>query len=186
MPALNLTLSDELSELEATVLDHLARTLRPGFCPSREEISQAVGLGRRGYHITKLLDSLVEKSYIRLEPGRFRAITVLRRPDGRRFSLDTFWAPLVGQIVASKPLPSVGQLDNPFAGEAVELTRSLVRGRDDVFALRLAVTACAADRVGEMRLAEGPAFIPQPAGGVKSSETSWTIAGARRGVNGRA
>jgi repressor LexA len=137
MPALHFSYSDDLTELEAAALDYLIRTLQPGFCPSREEISQAVGLGRRGYHITKLLDSLVEKSYIRMEPGRFRAITVLRRPDGRRFSLDTFWAPLVGQIVASKPLPSVGQLDNPFAGEAVELTRSLVRGRDDVFALRV-------------------------------------------------
>jgi hypothetical protein len=30
-------------------------------------------------------------------------------------------------------------------------------------ALRLAVTDCAADGVGEMRLAEGPAFIPQTA-----------------------
>ena len=34
MPALNLTISDELSELEARVLDHVARTLRfPGICP---------------------------------------------------------------------------------------------------------------------------------------------------------
>ena len=46
MPALNLTVSDELSELEARVLDHLARTLRPGFCPSREELSRAAGSGR--------------------------------------------------------------------------------------------------------------------------------------------
>ena len=105
MPALHFSYSDDLTELEAAALDYLIRTLRPGFCPSREEISQAVGLGRRGYQITKLLDSLVEKGFLRLEPGRFRAITVLRRPDGRRFSLDTLWAPLVGQIVASKPLP---------------------------------------------------------------------------------
>lgn len=137
MPALHFGYADDLAELEAAALDYLVRTLRPGFCPSREEISQAVGFGRRGYHITKLLDSLVEKGYIRLEPGRFRAIAVLRRPDGRRFSFETIWAPLVGQIVASKPLPSVGQADNPFAGEAIELTRGLVRGLDDVFALRV-------------------------------------------------
>jgi repressor LexA len=119
------------------VLNYLIHTLRPGFCPSREELSQAVGLGRRGYHIAKLLDSLADKRYIRLEPGRSRAITMLRRPDGRRFSFDTVWAPLAGQIVASAPLPSVGLADNPFAGEAIELTRSLVRGLDDVFALRV-------------------------------------------------
>jgi repressor LexA len=138
MPALNFGYSDDLTELEAAALDYLVRASRPGFCPSREEISQAVGLGRRGYHIVKLLDSLVEKGYIRLEPGRFRAISVLRRADGRRFSFDTVWAPLVGQIVASRPVPSVGQADNPFAGEAIELTRGLVRGQDDVFALRVA------------------------------------------------
>jgi repressor LexA len=137
MPALDFCCSDELTELEAAALEFLIRTLRPGFCPSREEISQAVGLGRRGYHVHKLLDSLVEKNYILLAPGRSRAISVLRRPDGRRFSLGTFWAPLLGQIVAGKPLPSAGQLDNPFAGEAIELTRSLVREQDDVFALRV-------------------------------------------------
>jgi repressor LexA len=137
MPALHFGYSDDLTALEAAALDYLVRTLRPGFCPSREEISQAVGLGRRGYHITKLLDSLVEKRYVRVEPGRFRAISVLRRPDGRQFSFDTVWAPLLGQIVASQPLPAMGQLDNPFAGEAIELTRSLVRGQEDVFALRV-------------------------------------------------
>ena len=89
MPALNFGYADELTEREAAVLDYLIHTLRPGFCPSREESSQAVGLGRRGYHIAKLLDSLADKRYMRLEPGRSRAITVLRRPDGRRFSFDT-------------------------------------------------------------------------------------------------
>jgi len=137
MPALSFGYMDELTEREAAALDYLVRATRPGFCPSREEISQAIGLGRRGYHITRLLDGLAEKGYIRLEPGRFRAIRVLRRPDGRRFSFDTTWVPLVGQIVASKPLPSVGQADNPFAGEAIELTRGLVRGLEDVFALRV-------------------------------------------------
>lgn len=137
MPALHFGYADDLTELEAAALAYLVRAARPGFCPSREEISQAVGLGGRGYRITRLLDGLAEKGYIRLEPGRFRAISVLRRPDGRRFSFDTIWAPLVGQIVASKPLPSAGQADNPFAGEAIELTRSLVRGLDEVFALRV-------------------------------------------------
>lgn len=137
MPALHFGYADDLTELEAAALAYLVRTARPGFCPSREEISQAVGFGGRGYRITRLLDGLAEKGYVRLEPGRFRAISVLRRPDGRRFSFDTIWAPLVGQIVASKPLPSVGQADNPFAGEAIELTRGLVRGLDEVFALRV-------------------------------------------------
>ena len=69
MPALNLTVSDELSELEARVLDHLARTLRPGFCPSREELSRAAGLGGRGYRISRILESLEQKGFLRLAPG---------------------------------------------------------------------------------------------------------------------
>lgn len=137
MPALQFNISDDLTELEAMALDYLVRVARPGFCPSREEISRAIGLGGRGCRIVRLLNGLAEKGYIRLEPGCFRAISVLRRPDGRRFSFDTIWVPLVGQIVASKPLPSVGQADNPFAGEAIELTRSLVRGQEDVFVLRV-------------------------------------------------
>ena len=71
MPALNLTVSDELSELEARVLDHLARTLRPGFCPSREELSRAAGLGGRGYRISRILESLEQKGFLRLAPGLF-------------------------------------------------------------------------------------------------------------------
>jgi repressor LexA len=136
MPALTVV-ADGLSEHEVRVLDHLARTLRPGFCPSREELSQAAGLGARGYHITNALKDLEDKGYVRLAPGRSRAIALLRRADGRRFSHETIWAPVVGQIGARAPLPAVGQLDNPFADEAIELTRSLVREQEDVFALRV-------------------------------------------------
>jgi repressor LexA len=137
MQSMTFAISDDLTELEATVLDYLIRSMRPGLCPSREELSQATGLGRRGYHINKILASLEEKGYLRLTPGRSRAITPLRRPDGRRFSFDTLWAPLVGQIVASEPLPAAGQMENPFAGDALELTRSLVSVHSDVFALRV-------------------------------------------------
>lgn len=137
MLALTDVISDGLSTLEVAVLDFLARTLRPGFCPSREELSRAVGLGGRGYRINKLLDGLEERGYVLLDIGRSRAITLLRTSDGKRFSFNTVWVPLVGQIVAGQPVPAVGQAENPFAGEAIELTRSLVRGQENPFALRV-------------------------------------------------
>lgn len=137
MLALTDVISDGLSTLEVAVLDFLARTLRPGFCPSREELSRAVGLGGRGYRINKLLDGLEERGYVLLDTGRSRAITLLRTSDGKRFSFNTVWVPLVGQIVAGQPVPAVGQAENPFAGEAIELTRSLVRGQENPFALRV-------------------------------------------------
>ena len=137
MPAPIFAIQDDLTQLEATVLDHLARTLRPGFCPSREELSRAAGLGGRGYRINSILESLESKGYLELAAGRSRAIKLLRTADGRRFSLSTIWVPLVGQIVASRPLPSAGQQANPFAGEAIELTRTLLQGHEEVFALRV-------------------------------------------------
>ena len=133
----NIAISDELTELEARVLDRLARTLRPGFCPSREELSRAAGLGGRGYRITKVLDSLEQGGFIRLARPLCRAITVLRWPDGRPFRFETVWVPVVGLIGASHPRQTATQLDNAFADEAIELTRSLLRGRDATFALRV-------------------------------------------------
>jgi repressor LexA len=137
MPALNLTPSDELNELEVRVLDYLVRTLRPGFCPSREELSRAAGLGGRGYRISKILESLEQRGFLRLAPGCSRAITLLRRADGRPFRFETVWVPMVGLIGASRPRQTATQTDNPFADEAIELTRSLLGGQDASFALRV-------------------------------------------------
>jgi len=137
MPALHFTISDELTELEARVLDHLARVLRPGFCPSREELSRAAGLGARGYRISKILESLEQKGFLHMTPGCSRAITLLRRPDGRPFRFETVWVPMIGLIGASQPRQTATQADNVFADEAIELTRSLLRGQDATFALRV-------------------------------------------------
>lgn len=136
MPAHHATLADDLTEREAAVLDYLTRTLRPGFCPSREEISRATGLGGRGYRVNKILDDLEQKGYVELVPGRSRAITPLRRPDGRPFRFETLRVPL-GLIGASRPRQTATQPDNAFTDEAVELTRGLVPGQEGVFALRV-------------------------------------------------
>ncbi len=137
MPALINAIASDLTELEVRVLDYLARTVRPGFCPSREEISRAAGLGGRGYRINNILNGLDDREYVRLEPGRSRAINLLKTADGRPFRFGTLWVPVVAQIGASPLKESALQLDNPFPAEAIELTRSLVRGHENVFALRV-------------------------------------------------
>jgi repressor LexA len=98
-------------------------------------MSRAAGLGRRGYHITQVLKELEEKRFLRRIPGLSRSITLRRRADGRPFSFDTIWAPVVGIIGASTPRETAVEQDNPFAGEAVELTRGLLRGHEQVVTL---------------------------------------------------
>jgi repressor LexA len=137
MPALTNAIASDLSEVEARVLDHLTRTVRPGFCPSREELSRAADLGGRGYHINNVLRGLDERQYVRLEPGRSRSITVLRSADGRPFRVETLWVPVVGLIGASHPRQTATQTDEAFVDEAIELARSQVRGHENVFALRV-------------------------------------------------
>ena len=137
MPALIFSITEELTQVEAAVLDHLAQNVRRGYCPSREELSRAAGLGPRGYHISKVLDSLAAKGYIEIERNRARAIRLRRTADGRPFSLEARWVPLVGQIVAGAPADVAVQADNPYAGEAIELTESLLGGYENVFALRV-------------------------------------------------
>ncbi|MCX6030564.1 MAG: hypothetical protein NT169_14855 [Chloroflexi bacterium] len=137
MPALTNAIANDLSEVEVRVLDHLARTMRPGFCPSREELSRAAGLGGRGYHINNVLRGLDERQYVRLEPGRSRSITLLRSADGRPFRVETLWVPMVGLIGASPLRQTAVQTDDSFVDEAIELARSQVRGHENVFALRV-------------------------------------------------
>lgn len=137
MPALIFSIMDELTQAEAAVLEHLAQRIRQGYCPSREELSRAAGLGPRGYHINKVLDSLVAKGYVEVERNRARAIRLLRTPDGRPFRLETRWVPLVGHIVAGLPAEVAVQTDNPYAGEAIELTEGLLGGFDNLYALRV-------------------------------------------------
>jgi repressor LexA len=137
MPALTFWIMEDLTDLEAKVLEHLSDALRNGVCPSREELSQAVGLGGRGYHISKVLDSLEAKGYIEWVRGRSRAITLRRTADGRPFSPDTCWVPLVGRIAAGQPARVAAQPEVAYTGEAIELARSLLGGYDNVYALRV-------------------------------------------------
>ena len=137
MPAREDVLTLELTELEARVLSHLVLTQRPGYCPSREELSRAAGLGARGYRINRVLESLAAKQFIRLDPRRSRAIAVLRWPGGRPVGASSGWVAVVGLIGASRPRETATQVDNACAEEAIELTRGLVRGHEGVFALRV-------------------------------------------------
>jgi repressor LexA len=141
MPALNTIKRqpEELNTVEIKVLDYLARTLRPGFCPSREELSQAAGLGKRGSSIVATLRKLEAKGYLDLDRGRTRSITLHRTADGRRFSADTVWVPLAGHGGGETPQKAVSipGVDVSAVAEAIELARSMLGGRENVYAFRV-------------------------------------------------
>jgi repressor LexA len=126
----------DLNAVEVRVLDYLARTLRPGFCPSREELSQAAGLGNRGSSITSTLQRLEAKGYLELGRGRSRSITLHRTADGQRFSGETVWVP-VAEPVAVEPPRRAEPISSSAVGEAIELARSMLDGREDVYAIRV-------------------------------------------------
>ncbi len=152
MPALNSQAmlkksANDLNPVEVRVLDYLARTLRPGFCPSREELSQAAGLGNRGSSITSTLQRLEAKGYLELGRGRSRSITLHRTADGQHFSSETVWVP-IADAPAGEPTrpasgtsgPSAGQpepISASAVGEAIELARSMLGGRENVYAIRV-------------------------------------------------
>ncbi len=158
-------ISEQLTEIEARVLCYLEQTLRPGFCPSREELSRAAGLGSRGYHINQVLKSLDEKEFIELTPGRSRSIALLRRADGRPFSFNTIWAPVAGIIGASWPRDTATEDDNVFADEAVELTRSLVGGHEDVVTLRVS-----GDSMIEAAINDGDLVVISPSDEIRNGD----------------
>lgn len=157
--------SEQLTEYELRVLSYLEHTVRPGFCPSREELSHAVGLGSRGYRISHILESLADKQFISLAPNRSRSIALLRRADGRLFSFSTIWAPVVGLIGASRPRETAGQEDNVFADEAVELTRDLAGGCDDVVALRVS-----GDSMIDADINDGDLVVISPSGEIRDGD----------------
>jgi repressor LexA len=76
----------------------------------------------------KTMRSLEAKGYLELSRGRSRSITLHRRANGRRFSGDTVWAPVVGQNAPP---------ESSAIAEAIELARSMLGKREDVYALKI-------------------------------------------------
>jgi len=126
-----------LTETEVKVVDFLERELRRLRVPSYDEMCHAAGFSSKGYSIAHVLDSLEDKGYVSRERGKRRTVRLLYTADGQPFNPETVRVPLVGCIAAGEPLPVPSAGYNPFAGEMVELTREMLRGHDDVYALRV-------------------------------------------------
>jgi repressor LexA len=108
---------------------------RHSYSPSVREIAEACNINSSTvaqYH----LNILERKGYIRRGHKVFRSITL---PDmqNREFSI-----PMMGTIAAGSPIPVPGNDGwTTLSEDNIEIPKDLIRGRDDVYALRVKGTS---------------------------------------------
>ncbi len=121
---------DSLTPKQKALLDLLSHEIQQkGLPPSFSEIAKSLHLKSKNA-VAKLLRVLETKGFIR-RSGKARGIEVLS-PDGEPMGLGTISLPLLGRITAGLPMLAEEQIE-----DWLTLPTSLVRGRKDVFLLKV-------------------------------------------------
>jgi len=121
---------DNLTPKQKQLLDLLTHEIQDkGLPPSFSEIAQNLKLKSKN-GVAKLLRILEDKGYIR-RSSKARGIEVLN-PEGDPIGFGTVSLPLLGRITAGLPMLAEEQVE-----DWLNLPASLVRGRKDVFLLRV-------------------------------------------------
>jgi repressor LexA len=121
---------NELTSKQKQLLDLLTDEIRTkGLPPSLSEIARSLKLKSKN-GVAKLLRILEDKGYIR-RSHKARGIEVLN-PDGEPMGLGLISVPLIGRITAGLPMLAEEQIE-----DWLNLPASLIRGRKDVFLLKV-------------------------------------------------
>ncbi len=121
---------NELTPKQKQLLDLLSDQIRTqGLPPSISEIAKGLKLKSKNA-VSKLLKSLEEKGFIR-RSSKARGIEVLN-PEGEVMGLGMISLPIIGRVTAGLPMLAEEQIE-----DWLNLPASLVRGRKDVFLLRV-------------------------------------------------
>lgn len=121
---------NELTPKQKQLLDLLTDEIRTkGLPPSISEIAKGLRLKSKNA-VAKLLRVLEDKGYIR-RSSKARDIEVLN-PEGEPISRGLLSVPLLGRITAGLPMLAEEQIE-----DWLNLPASLVRGRKDVFLLKV-------------------------------------------------
>src|SRR3989344_2171388 len=121
---------NELAPRQKQLLDHLTHEITTkGLPPSISEIAKAIKVKSKNA-VVKLLRSLETKGYIR-RSNKARGIEVLN-PEGEPIGRGLFSVPLLGHITAGLPMLAEEQIE-----DWLNLPASLIKGRKDVFLLRV-------------------------------------------------
>ena len=127
-----------LSSKQQNILVYLREFVtEKGYPPSIREIGKACGISSTSV-VKYNLNILQREGHIRRDPDVSRGIDVPFLSRER-----VVHVPLMGTIAAGQPIPVPSQESwSPSSvAEAVELTRDLVQGRENVFALRVKGTS---------------------------------------------
>jgi len=121
---------NELTPKQKNLLDYLTDQIRTnGLPPSVSEIANQLRLKSKNA-VAKLLSALEEKGYIK-RSGKARGIEVLN-PEGEPIGRGLMSVPLIGRVIAGLPMLAEEQIE-----DWLNLPTSLIKGRKDVFLLRV-------------------------------------------------
>lgn len=121
---------EELTPKQKNLLEYLSDQIRTkGLPPTISEIASALRLKSKNA-VAKLLTGLEGKGYIR-KSGKARGIEVLNQ-EGEAMSRGMMSVPLLGRITAGLPMLAEEQIE-----DWLQLPVSLIRGRKDVFLLKV-------------------------------------------------
>lgn len=126
---------ENISSRQEKILKFINKKIKEsGYPPSVREIARAVNLSSSAT-VHSHLKKLEEKGYLKRNPSKPRAISLLsRKGDG---SVDTginnlVYVPVVGRIAAGRPILAEENIDDYFP-----LTPDFVKGKKEVFILHV-------------------------------------------------
>lgn len=138
---------EKLSEKQSQILDFLREFIEEkDYPPSIRDIQDGCGISSTSV-VDYNLRKLEEKNYIKRGREISRGIEILGARGRRPRIIDV---PLLGQIAAGQPIPvpSADRFGNDVE-ETVSVTEDMVRGRTNVFALRVKGTSMIDDLIDD-------------------------------------
>ncbi len=134
----------KLSERQRNILRYMESYIdNHGFPPTIREIGEATGINSTSV-VNYNLNKLVDAGHLSREARASRGLRLVK--NGRKSSAQAVQpasqvirVPLVGQIVASAPVPIPDDMERTYADEPVEVMPSMLRGapQNEVFALKV-------------------------------------------------
>jgi repressor LexA len=120
----------ELTPKQQKLLEYLTDEIRNnGLPPSISEMAKSLKLKSKNA-VAKMLNALQEKGYVR-KSGKARGVEVLDQ-EGEAISKGMFSIPIIGRVTAGLPMLAEEQIE-----DWLSLPTSLIRGRKDVFLLKV-------------------------------------------------